>query len=76
MHYTYLRTEADLQSVSTVLLDLVRNELEEWKYTADMRISFDDILGIVKFLRDADVPLTEELKDELELAWKTVGVPE
>ena len=73
MEYTYLRTEANLQGLSTILLDLLRSELHDWKYAAEMEISFDDILDIVMFLRDSDVRLSEEFKKELQLTWKTIG---
>jgi|TARA_R110001606_G_scaffold124010_1_gene257303 hypothetical protein len=76
MNYTYLRTEADLQRISTLLLDLVSRELESWQHTAEMEISFDGILDIVMFLRDADVRLPEDFKEELKVTWKTVGAYE
>jgi hypothetical protein len=76
MEYTYLRTQSDLQGLSTILLDLVRSELREWKYAAEMEISFDDILDIVMFLRDADVRLPLDFKEELKVTWKTMGAYE
>ena len=72
MEYTtFLRTEADLQTISTTLLETVREELQEWHYSAEMKTSFDDLINIIKFIRDADTVIPLEFIAELEVMWKT-----
>ena len=68
MEYTtFLRTEADLQTISTTLLETVREELQEWHYSAEMKTSFDDLINIIKFIRDADIVIPLEFIAELEV---------
>ena len=73
MEYTFLRTEADLQAISTTLLETLREELQEWQYAAEMKTSFEDLINIIKFIRDADTVIPLEFIAELEVMWKTQG---